>query len=520
MRSNLDANTETLHRVGACLEVLDKERGIVFAASELLANGGEARLFRERMKTEELRSAGRPKYLCPLCGRRLSLRAGSDRVALHFAHPREPEHLCPYKTGDKHTAEQLAAMKYNGLKETRTHRLLKAWTWQSLRADNNTQRESVKTETRLRAKLPNTGYRVPDVRAIWKNRSLVFEAQIASTFVTTIAQRRIFYRQYGASLLWLFPRWPEPESRFTSKDIYYNNNFNVFVINQETVNLSVQSGQMTLEVWWANPREVDESERAASWEKRYATLDELTFDEEKQRVFLVDVDAELAEIRRKKTARARKYEEDRFLANGGDSRVPPSTTVAFSFDIDRSTDITRATRNMTEAATKLFESMQNCRPHEVARQLEWFICEGSLLQPKDVLHALVAADLLTPTSDTAGQEQALLTVFTFLFSLKNGRAMPDHRYKNLKQLENLVFNSYRQHYRLFISAADFWDRGNALDLCNPNSALERHKKQFKKEMSESPYSVASLQDRSFDRAILFVFPELQQKIERLSARPR
>jgi Family of unknown function (DUF6035) len=499
-----------------CREAFDKDTGQLFETFELLNHKGENSLFEMRMDLEERRSIANPKYLCPLCARPLTLRAGSDKVALHFAHPREPEHTCPYKTGDKFTPEQLAAMKYNGLKETNQHRQLKAWLITSLQCDESVLADSIRTETRLTAKLPDAGFRVPDVRAQWRTRDLIFEAQLASTFVTTIAERRVFYREYGANLFWIFPTWPEQAERFMSKDIYYTNNFNVFVVNDRTVDLSKREGHLYLETWWARPDEIDANGQAREWNRRDARLDELTFDEKRQRVYLVDVEAELAELRRGEAVQARKNEEDRRLVQGVDIRVPPTTTFAFSFGNDWSTEPSRALHNMSEAALKLFTLMQELKFDKVARQLEWFVCESSLLRPRDVLNAFVSADLLTPTSSTVEQEQALLTVFTFLFSLKSGRAMPDSKYTDLKQLENLVFNSYKRHYRLFLSSADFWARGDDLDSDNPMSTVERHRKQFKRELRESPNSVAAMQDRSFDRAVLFVFPELVTKIEKLS----
>lgn len=84
-----------------------------------------------------------------------------------------PEHKCPYKTSDNHTPDELAAMKYNGLKETAEHRLVKARLLRALRMDAGVEPDSLYSEKIYRAKLPDKSCRRPDVAARWNGKSIV-----------------------------------------------------------------------------------------------------------------------------------------------------------------------------------------------------------------------------------------------------------------------------------------------------------------------------------------------------------
>ena len=109
-----------------CPDVVDTRIDSVVPAENVLHALDHVELHQLRLQIEEVKIAGKPRFRCPLCWRPLGLRGGwglgedigHRQVALHFAHPREPEHHCAYKTGGDYTPEQYAAMKYNGLKET------------------------------------------------------------------------------------------------------------------------------------------------------------------------------------------------------------------------------------------------------------------------------------------------------------------------------------------------------------------------------------------------------------------
>ncbi len=51
-------------------------------------------------------------------------------------------------------------------------------------------------------------WRKPDVQALWKGTTrIAFEIQLSTTFLHVIAERRLFYRDEGALLCWIFKRF-------------------------------------------------------------------------------------------------------------------------------------------------------------------------------------------------------------------------------------------------------------------------------------------------------------------------
>lgn len=282
-----------------CIEVFDCEARVIVSAVEILESLNAPTAHQARMKIEESKQKGIAKYSCPLCAQTLSLRGGlQTKFVMHFAHPRMPEHKCPYKTSDNHTPEDLAAMKYNGLKETADHRLVKARLLKALRRDAGVEPGSIHSEKIYRAKLPDKSWRKPDVDARWNGKSLIFEAQLSTTFVTVIANRRNFYTENGAELIWIFAKRPEPDGGFmpfTNKDIFYNNNFNLFVVNSETETESAKQNCLVIEAWWPDPATFSVEGPRIDWCSKMVNLSQLTFNHKKRIVFFFNFEAAITE---------------------------------------------------------------------------------------------------------------------------------------------------------------------------------------------------------------------------------
>lgn len=303
-----------------------------------------------------------------------------------------------------------------------------------------------------------------------------------------------------------------------SKDVYYNNNFNVFVVNEQTVARSITQRAATLEVWWADPEKFDSDGRATHWFSSFARLDELSFDPVTQRVFLVDVEKlRSAHKSREKLNRIAELEA-RQMKQGVDSRVPPFSSLAFSFG-QHSTDSAtsdNAIPYLTEAADKLFGAILSLDTATLALQLRWFAREESTLSSRDVVAAFANAKMLTVVRDRDAQEATLQTLLLVLFSLQAGAPITEN-YKNLRQLENLIFSSYRRHFRLFLRAAERWDRNEVLGANDPKSTISKHRNQFRTDRNNKLVRETTLQDRSFDRLIAVVFPDLESDIDELAS---
>ncbi|WP_059410988.1 DUF6035 family protein [Cupriavidus basilensis] len=108
---------------------------------------------------------------------------------------------------------------------------------ESLRADQNVEPDSVVEDARMQSWRDRAKWRKPDVRASRNGKTLVFEAQLSTTFVSTIAARRQFYLGEGALLFWIFRDFTlsESEMRFSERDVFYNNNWNLFAIDAHSV---------------------------------------------------------------------------------------------------------------------------------------------------------------------------------------------------------------------------------------------------------------------------------------------
>lgn len=57
--------------------------------------------------------------------------------------------------------------------------------------------------------------RRPDVRAMYRGLPIVFEVQLSSTYLNVIAERRVFYLQEGALLVWVFAEFDDQMRKLT-----------------------------------------------------------------------------------------------------------------------------------------------------------------------------------------------------------------------------------------------------------------------------------------------------------------
>jgi competence CoiA-like predicted nuclease len=263
-----------------CKQVFDQDKRSIRDVWEVLDTEYEAEQFQLRMKVEEEKKSKGFRFTCPLCNRGLNLRGGGDqKKTLHFTHPREPEHRCPYKTEDNHSPEDIEAMKYNGAKESIEHLQVKKRLIVGLHLDPDAELSSVKSEETFRANLPDKSWRRPDVSVRWKGQSIVFEAQLSTTFLSVIAGRRTFYCQNQAQLIWVFAQAPDSgEMPFTHKDIFHNNNHNLFLVNSATEDESLARRCLIIEAWWPDPLQYLRHKAATHWHRKMVALSELTFD--------------------------------------------------------------------------------------------------------------------------------------------------------------------------------------------------------------------------------------------------
>lgn len=133
----------------------------------------------------------------------------------------------------------------------------------------------------------------PDVQASFGDQRIAFEVQLSTTFIRVIAERREFYLREGGMLIWLFQHFTEHDTRLTQDDVFYNNNRNAFQANEETLAASRATGRLHLECCWSAPARQN-NEILLTQHRKIVSIDELTLDVERQRIFYFDFDQEMA----------------------------------------------------------------------------------------------------------------------------------------------------------------------------------------------------------------------------------
>lgn len=506
-----------------CIEVFDNQTQAVVTASSILEEMAISEAHKMRMVVEEAKQKGRARYSCPLCGRTLSLRGGlHTSFVMHFAHPREPEHHCPYKTKDNHTPKELEAMKYNGLKETFAHRQVKARLLRGLRHDPGVTPGSLRSEKVFRANLPDKSWRRPDVAATWNSRNLVFEAQLATTFVTVIAERRNFYTENGAELVWVFAERPESEvMRFTVKDIFYNNNCNLFVVNNLTDTESTRQQKLVMEAWWPNPSTYERSGEITDWCSKLVSLEQLTFDTARRVVFFFDFDAAITEKELSEERAQIAHERVLRLPVTADDRVPPGTSFALSFSDSSATQIFYAPDGQERTIKKLISAISTKNTQTIWEILRHVVLGESRLDSFSVFIAFAANRHITVIGRSGENLRAFHfeAILSALFSLAAGTPI-GNGYSNLKEVENWIYRSHTCHYVLFLHAVKAFKRESWLEVRVPNSAMARHVAEFRKASKSKDINTSSVaQDRSLDSIFKLTFPELVEPLEKLGRMP-
>jgi competence CoiA-like predicted nuclease len=531
-------------------EVIDLETGRIYPVGVVFSQGSAVQ-HKQRMADETARlRGGTTRYHCPLCLAPLSVRAFADRT-FYFRHPNDPDAQCPYRYDHNLSPEQINAMKYDGAKESARHRAIKAMLKTSLLADKSIPPESVQLETTVRALEGDwREWRRPDVQASWKNKLLALEIQLSTTFLTVIAGRREFYQRNGALLLWIFDAElaKEGDMRFTERDVFYNNNSNLFYVTPDTVANSMKSGEVHLMCRWEEPV-IRDSTIHNEWKEQEVTFSQLQPDYQRQRLYYFDYDKALAERQMQleaSEARAleqRSNEFERFLAIGGrraerEGYAPPSEeSEALRFErIERERALAQrqvpAPNADSSFALKIVDpereywikeeafyrsiELEYGMPspyRDTSNQFGNFWIRAGLGDDAErrqcavwhhYAHALWDAcpslDIEMPERMPRDYRQLLCA----LYSLREGDVI-GLEYRNLRSVENLVFNSYRHYYRYFAFAIRAYGREDELKILQPGSTCYRHIAEYKANRQKTGY----IQDRDLDPLIDFLFPELR-----------
>ncbi|CAG0938221.1 hypothetical protein GALLN_00167 [Gallionellaceae bacterium] len=265
-------------------EVMHFETGEILPVQVVIGSDYDA-LEKLRMVLSEANASDQRIYVCPLCGVGVYLSCVRKHEKLFYFKHRHEDGNCPAITRGELTQEEIEARKYNGAKESPAHIRLKEIIEQSLK--NDPDFSDVKVEQVWRG-MDRAQWRKPDVQALWKGHIwIAFEIQLSTTFLHVIAQRRLFYRNQGALLCWIFKRFDEHNALMTQDDIFYNNNRNLFLASEATLKASVENQALMLECHWTVPA-AQEGSLTEVWQQQLAPFSQFQLDVAGQRVFLYD----------------------------------------------------------------------------------------------------------------------------------------------------------------------------------------------------------------------------------------
>ena len=306
-------------------EVLDMDRGEAIGYVEAIGDD-YAKVIQLRMELRASIAREQPKFLCPICQVPVYLVSRKEGRRFFFRHLIE-DGRCSARTRGELSEKEIDARRYNGAKESRDHLRMKEIVAESIACDPNFSLP--KTEETWKGS-PGE-WRRPDVQAKFGELRIAFEIQLSTTYIRVIAERREFYVREGGLLVWLFKRFDESGNRLTQDDVFYNNNRNVFLASEETLAASKLAGKLCLECRWTEP--VPEGGSVVlHWRRKIVSIDELTVDAERQRIYFYDFDGAVARLfADSKTAREetlrRRFEEfwldwaERGRNNGRDDLV-------------------------------------------------------------------------------------------------------------------------------------------------------------------------------------------------------
>lgn len=258
---DLDA-TEAEHRFRSTASLLDP-----LSAPQLS-------LFRRAVRTGY--QSGNARLLCGKCGKPVyvSLSGAGDAEErdgrdAFFAHHAGTAEDCEWGTGGADPRD-IDRLKYGGATEGVQHQRLKVMLAGMLEADpvfRNVQVEHVISRP------PH--WRKPDVAATFLGGLVAFDLQLATTQLPAIVAREDFYESHGIRYVWVTSTDDAGNlARQAFQDIYWNNDAQIFGIDERAEAATLESGELHLRVLSVAPR-LSKDGIHAVWERHLVHRDEI-----------------------------------------------------------------------------------------------------------------------------------------------------------------------------------------------------------------------------------------------------
>lgn len=292
---------------------------LIYADDFFLQNENIIWKYRELCQ-EAIKKRRDPFLVCSTCGQLVQISGGRGerKKVTYFKHLKDSKD-CPIKTDSNSSKEDILRGKYNGQKEGKEHIETKRLIASFLELNKSTKGEISRCDLEkvIKGNRDFLEWRKPDITSFFKDKTLVFEIQLSTTFLDVICERQHFYKEKQMFILWVFRKFEieEDKQRFTQKDVFYSNNRNTFILNDEAIRLSEEHKDLYLLCQYQEP--TPRGERLIyEWREKYVCLNELIFDETTYKVYYYDVDKAEQKIRleiEQNILERKKREEERLL---------------------------------------------------------------------------------------------------------------------------------------------------------------------------------------------------------------
>lgn len=222
-------------------------------------------------------------YVCIYCKQVIAIRGRTnfnDSIKTYYFTHLVNSNDCVIKTNNTLTKEEVQCIKYNGAKESLLHENLKNLIAHFLRLEPTV--EEVLVEKVYKELAISKEWKKPDVMAVFKDKKIAFELQLSITFLSVIVQRTLFYQSRNVFLIWIFPHFSLQSDlqKFTQKDVYFNNSFNVYVFDEEAQEQSAAIKRLVISCFYQEFT-LERNVVLGNWVKKFIRLSYITFDNEK-----------------------------------------------------------------------------------------------------------------------------------------------------------------------------------------------------------------------------------------------
>ena len=207
------------------------------------------RLAEFRKEIRERFSIGYPRILCAGCRQPVYVSLEGSGVTQNrdgkdafFAHHAGTAIQCEWGT----TSQRLATIdrnRFNGATEGPQHIRLKNMLARILHEDQHFQ--DVRVESVI---MRCNEWRKPDVSAVFENKRVAFELQLSTTHLPVLVDRENFYKKNNMRLMWLTSASKDNMdlSRQVFQDIYWNNQEQIFAVDEQALEQTKISGVLHL----------------------------------------------------------------------------------------------------------------------------------------------------------------------------------------------------------------------------------------------------------------------------------